>query len=193
MRTAGHLALFGLAFVLITSVVDPVNSQTVDPAQALVALQDKILVDRPRPCHAPQYSCGRCLPSLHVRKANLVHNREALLNGVNKIGFVSVPCLDGESDPNGGGVLTRGSYALDRPFSFFHGILPASHFHAGGRRDDDRRTHDRCREIGLGFLERSQLVQDYLQPLGNVPRLCPIFCSHYRSMPPVAAANSEQN
>jgi hypothetical protein len=58
----------------------------------------------------------------------------------------------------------------------------------------------RCREYGLfdsavvlGFLERSQLVQDYLQPVGNVPQLCSIFCSHYRSMPPVAAANSEQN
>ena len=47
MRTAGHLASFGLALVLITSVVDPVNSQTVDPAQALAALRDKILSKGP--------------------------------------------------------------------------------------------------------------------------------------------------
>jgi ribose transport system substrate-binding protein len=43
MRTAGPLASLGLASVLITGVVECVSSQTVDPAQALVALQDKIL------------------------------------------------------------------------------------------------------------------------------------------------------
>src|ERR1700730_13777288 len=47
MRTVDHLALFGLAFVLITNVVDRVISQTVDPAQALAALQDKILSKGP--------------------------------------------------------------------------------------------------------------------------------------------------
>jgi ribose transport system substrate-binding protein len=47
MRTAGHLASLGLAFVLITGVVERVSSQSVDPAQALAALQDKILSKGP--------------------------------------------------------------------------------------------------------------------------------------------------
>src|SRR5580692_11110673 len=47
MRTAGRLALLGLAFALITGVAERVISQTVDPAQALAALQDKILSKGP--------------------------------------------------------------------------------------------------------------------------------------------------
>src|SRR6266481_938649 len=47
MRTAGHLASLGLAFVLITGVVERVSSQSVDSAQALAALQDKILSKGP--------------------------------------------------------------------------------------------------------------------------------------------------
>jgi hypothetical protein len=42
MRTTGRLASIGLAFALITGVAERVISQTVDPAQALAALQDKI-------------------------------------------------------------------------------------------------------------------------------------------------------
>jgi ribose transport system substrate-binding protein len=47
MRTAGRLALLGLAFALITGVAERVISQIVDPAQALAALQDKILSKGP--------------------------------------------------------------------------------------------------------------------------------------------------
>jgi ribose transport system substrate-binding protein len=47
MRTSGRLASTGLAFALITGVAERVISQTVDPAQALAALQDKILSKGP--------------------------------------------------------------------------------------------------------------------------------------------------
>jgi ribose transport system substrate-binding protein len=47
MRTSGRLASTGLAFALITGVAERVISQTVDPAQALAALQDKILSKDP--------------------------------------------------------------------------------------------------------------------------------------------------
>src|ERR1700726_110410 len=47
MRTSGRLALLGLAFALVTGVAERVISQTVDPAQALAALQGKILSKGP--------------------------------------------------------------------------------------------------------------------------------------------------
>ena len=47
MRTASHLALLGLAFVLITGFTERVRSQTVDPAQALAALQERVLSKGP--------------------------------------------------------------------------------------------------------------------------------------------------
>ena len=47
MRTASHLASLGLALVLITGVVERIRSQTVDPAQAFAALEDKILSKGP--------------------------------------------------------------------------------------------------------------------------------------------------
>src|SRR6202030_1284331 len=47
MRTAGRLALLGLALVLITGVAERIRSQTVDPAQAFAALEDKILSKGP--------------------------------------------------------------------------------------------------------------------------------------------------
>jgi ribose transport system substrate-binding protein len=47
MRRGGHLASLGLAFLLVTAVAGHVSSQTVDPAQALAALQGKILSKGP--------------------------------------------------------------------------------------------------------------------------------------------------
>ena len=47
MRTASHLASLGLALVLITGVAERIRSQTVDPAQAFAALEDKILSKGP--------------------------------------------------------------------------------------------------------------------------------------------------
>lgn len=47
MRTASHLALLGLAFVLITGFTERVRCQTVDPAQALAALQERVLSKGP--------------------------------------------------------------------------------------------------------------------------------------------------
>jgi ribose transport system substrate-binding protein len=47
MRTASHLVSLGFAFVLITGVVERVSSQSVDPAEALAALHDKILSKGP--------------------------------------------------------------------------------------------------------------------------------------------------
>jgi ribose transport system substrate-binding protein len=47
MRKRRHLAWLGLAFLLITAVAGRVSSQGVDPAQALAALQGKILSKGP--------------------------------------------------------------------------------------------------------------------------------------------------
>src|SRR5438067_12544247 len=47
MRTAGQLASLGLAFLLITTGVERISGQTVDPAQALAALQGKVLSKGP--------------------------------------------------------------------------------------------------------------------------------------------------
>lgn len=47
MRTVNHLALPILAFVLITGVIERVNSQAVDLTQALAALHDRILSKGP--------------------------------------------------------------------------------------------------------------------------------------------------
>jgi ribose transport system substrate-binding protein len=47
MRTASHLASLGLALVLITGVAERIRSQTVAPAQAFAALEDKILSKGP--------------------------------------------------------------------------------------------------------------------------------------------------
>src|ERR1700730_13141054 len=86
-----------------------------------------------------------------MRKAHLVHNGKALLNGVNKVGLVSIPGLDSKNHSNGRSVLARSPYPLDRPFSLFHGIFPASHLHAGGTRNNNRRTRDGSGEIGHLF------------------------------------------
>ena len=47
MRKGGQLASIGLAFLLITGVAGQGKSQSVDPAQALTALQGKILSKGP--------------------------------------------------------------------------------------------------------------------------------------------------
>ena len=47
MKRGGHLASLGLALLLITAVAGRVSSQGVDPAQALAALQGKILSKGP--------------------------------------------------------------------------------------------------------------------------------------------------
>src|SRR5437763_14554857 len=47
MRTINHLASPILAFVLVTGLVEGTDTQTVDPAKAVAALQEKVLSKGP--------------------------------------------------------------------------------------------------------------------------------------------------